>query len=52
MKEDIWNIKNKDEITENSSDIRENSGNAQIKKKTHFFVYIKWLKLLKKHGEK
>ena len=28
MKESVRNIKNKDELTENSSDIRKNSGNA------------------------
>ena len=28
MKESVRNIKNRDELTENSRDIRENSGNA------------------------
>ena len=28
MKESIGNIKNRDELTENSKDIRKNSGNA------------------------
>ena len=30
MKENIRNTKSKDELSENSRDIRENSGNAQI----------------------
>ena len=49
MKENIRNTKSKDELSENSRDIRENSGNAQ----NFFFlifVYIKWLKSLKRHG--
>ena len=42
MKESIRNIKSRDELRENSRDIRNNSGNAWIKKKFLFcFEYIK-----------
>ena len=30
MKESIRNIKSRDELTENSTDVRENGGNAKI----------------------
>ena len=52
MKESIRNIKHRDEISENSKDIKKNSGNAYFQKHICFcLVYIKWLKLLKKLGK-
>ena len=50
-KESVRNIKNQDELTENSSDIRKNSENKQFQKIFFsFLVYIKWLKLVLRHG--
>ena len=49
IKESIRNIQSRDELIENSRNIRKNSGNVWIKKK--YFVYIKWLKSVEKHGK-
>ena len=38
MKENIRNTKNKDELSENSRDIKENSENVQIFLKKSFFI--------------
>ena len=38
IKESIRNTKSRDELSENSGDIRKNSGNAQIFFKNIFFV--------------
>ena len=40
MKESIRNIKSRNELSENSRDIRKNSGNAQIKKNIFFYFCI------------
>ena len=41
MKESVRNIKNKDELTENSRMIRENSRNIQIQESyIFFFLYV------------
>ena len=40
MKESIRNIKSRNELSENSRDIRKNSGNAQIKKNIFFCFCI------------
>ena len=52
MKENIRNIKSSDKLSENSRAIKKKKKNRKkLKKKIHF-VHIKWLTLLKKHGEK
>ena len=40
MKENIRNTKLRGELSENSRDIRENSGNTQIYKYIYFFILI------------
>ena len=52
MKESIRNIKSRAELSENSRDIRDNSEKYTfLKKNTFLFVYIKWLKLVLRHGK-
>ena len=52
MKERTRYTKSMDKLSKNSRGIRENDGNTWIFKKIFFcFAYIKWLKLLKKHGK-
>ena len=53
MKESIRNTKSKDELSENSKDIRKVVRIHKLKNEYFLFcVYIKRLKSLKKHGNK
>ena len=53
MKENIGNIKSRDELTENSRMIRKNSGMHRLKKRIFSsFVYIRWLTSAEKTWEK